>query len=116
MAKRRVCHVHLPHARDPGGWARESMALAPKHGAIRPATPKMNRVSFNDPETTVIAATRKKGVHDKAHGHPLLSIVYNVTDCTTKLYALDGKTTENSAKAGTAGAVPASSPRIRPRI
>lgn len=28
------------------------MALAPKRGPIRPATPKKNRVSFNDPETT----------------------------------------------------------------
>jgi len=78
--------------------------------------PDVYKVIFEDQNFRVIAATRKKGVHDKAHGHPLLSIVYNVTDCTTTLYALDGKTTENSAKAGTAGAVPASSPRIRPRI
>src|SRR5215831_4946021 len=68
--------------------------------------PDVYKVIFEDQNFRVIAATRKKGVHDKAHGHPLPSIVYNVTDCTTKLYALDGKTTENSAKAGTAGAVP----------
>jgi len=68
--------------------------------------PDVYKVIFEDQNFRVIAATRKKGVHDKAHGHPLPSIVYNVTDCTTKLYAADGKTSENSAKAGTASAVP----------
>ena len=50
--------------------------------------------------------TRKKGVHDKAHGHPVPSIVYNITDCATKLYTADGKTNEVPGKAGTAAAVP----------
>jgi len=68
--------------------------------------PDVYKVIFEDQNFRVIAATRKKAVHDKSHGHPLPSVVYNVTDCTTKLYAADGKTSENSAKAGTASAVP----------
>jgi hypothetical protein len=40
------------------------------------------------------------------HEHPVPSIIYNITDCVTKLYAADGKSTENKSKAGTANAVP----------
>jgi len=54
----------------------------------------------------VIATTRKKGVHDKEHGHPVPSVVYNITDCTTKTYTPDGKTSEVARKAGSASAVP----------
>jgi len=68
--------------------------------------PSVYKVIFEDANFRVIEATRKKGVHDKAHGHPVPSVVYNVTDCSTKLYAADGKTTENNSKAGTASAVP----------
>ena len=49
---------------------------------------------------------RPKGVHDKVHGHPSPAIVYLVTDCKTKTYAADGKTSENSRKAGSVTAVP----------
>ena len=68
--------------------------------------PDVYKVIFEDANFRVIEATRKKGVHDKAHGHPLPSIVYNITDCTTKQYAPDGKTTEATAKAGSARAIP----------
>ncbi len=68
--------------------------------------PDVYKVIFEDQNFRVIAATRKKGVHDKAHGHPVPSIVYNITDCTTKLYAADGKTNDVTSKAGTANAVP----------
>src|SRR5262245_30667768 len=68
--------------------------------------PDVYKVIFEDQNFRVILATRKKGVHDKAHGHPLPAIVYNITDCQTKLFAADGKTTESTGKAGTASAVP----------
>jgi hypothetical protein len=68
--------------------------------------PDVYKVIFEDQNFRVISATRKKGVHDKVHGHPAPSIVYFLTDCTTKQYASDGKTTENTAKAGSANAVP----------
>jgi len=68
--------------------------------------PDVYKVIFEDQNFRVIEAIRKKGVHDKAHGHPAPSVVYNVTDCSTKLYASDGKTTVNNSKAGTANAVP----------
>jgi hypothetical protein len=69
--------------------------------------PNVYKVIFEDANFRVIEATRKKGVHDKVHGHPIASVVYNVTNCKTKLF--DGSGTvvgENDAKAGTAAAVP----------
>jgi hypothetical protein len=68
--------------------------------------PDVYKVIFEDQNFRVIATTRKKGVHDKEHGHPLPSIVYNITDCTTKTYTPDGKTSEVTRKAGSASAVP----------
>lgn len=68
--------------------------------------PDVYKVIFEDANFRVIEANRKKGVHDKAHGHPVASIVYSVTDCKTKQYAADGKTTEGETKAGSARAVP----------
>jgi hypothetical protein len=68
--------------------------------------PNVYKVIFEDANFRVIEANRKKGVHDKAHGHPVPSIVYNVTDCKTKQYAADGKTSERESKAGTVTAVP----------
>src|ERR1700730_6183528 len=68
--------------------------------------PDVYKVIFEDQNFRVIAATRKKGVHDKVHGHPLPSVIYFVNDCTTKQYAADGKTAEATVKAGTAFAVP----------
>ena len=67
--------------------------------------PDVYKVIFEDKNFRVIAVTRKKGVHDKVHGHPVPSVSYNLTDCTTKTYASDGKTTENTRKAGTANTV-----------
>src|SRR6476620_9367179 len=62
--------------------------------------PDVYKVIFEDANFRVIEANRKKGVHDKAHGHPVPSIVYNVTDCKTKQYAADGKTMERESRAG----------------
>jgi hypothetical protein len=68
--------------------------------------PDVYRVIFEDQNFRVIASTRKKGVHDKVHSHPLPSVVYNMNDCVTRLYAADGKTTDVTGKAGTATPVP----------
>src|SRR5712675_1827882 len=68
--------------------------------------PDVYKVIFEDQNFRVIAVTRKKGVHDKAHGHPVPSIVYNITDCATKTYTPDGKTSEVTRKAGSANAIP----------
>ncbi len=70
------------------------------------ADPNVYKVIFEDANFRVIAAERKKGVHDKMHSHPLPSVVYNLTDCKTRLYSADGKTVERDAKAGTADAAP----------
>lgn len=68
--------------------------------------PDVYKVIFEDQNFRVIAVTRKKGVHDKVHGHPVPSVSYNITDCTTKQYAADGKASESTNKAGTARAIP----------
>ena len=68
--------------------------------------PDVYKLIFEDDNFRVIEVNRKKGVHDKVHGHPAPGIVYNVTDCKTKQYAADGKTSETDRKAGTAGSLP----------
>ena len=65
--------------------------------------PDVYKLIFEDQNFRVIASTRKKGVHDKVHGHPVASVVYYVTDCTTRTYGPDGKPgADSTAKAGTA--------------
>jgi hypothetical protein len=64
------------------------------------------KVIFEDQNFRVIASTRKKGVHDKVHSHPLPSIVYNVTNCKTRIHPPDDKTMDIVSNAGTAQAVP----------
>jgi len=83
-----------------------SVAVAQNAPPTYQGDPDVYKVIFEDQNYRVIAATRKKGVHDKAHGHPVASVVYFITDCTTKQYASDGKTSEGTVKAGTANAVP----------
>jgi hypothetical protein len=70
------------------------------------ADPSVYKMIFEDANFRVIEVNRKKGVKDKAHGHPLPGIIYNVTDCKTKLYAPDGKVRDSEGKAGTANATP----------
>jgi hypothetical protein len=68
--------------------------------------PSVYKLLFEDANFRVIEATRKPGVHDKVHSHPLPSIVYFVMDCPTKTYDAEGKATDATSKAGTARAVP----------
>ena len=68
--------------------------------------PAVYKVIFEDANFRVIELNRPPGVTDKPHSHPLPSIVYNVTDCKTKLTGADGKTRESISKADTANAVP----------
>ena len=68
--------------------------------------PSVYKLIYEDANFRVIEVLRKKGVHDKPHSHPANSIVYNITDCTTKQYAADGKTSEATRKAGSVNAVP----------
>ena len=70
------------------------------------ADPDVYKVIFEDQSFRVIASTRKKGVHDKTHSHPVPSVVYFLTDCSTRLHAADGKIVDNTRKAGDVGAVP----------
>jgi len=70
--------------------------------------PDVYKVIFEDQNFRVIDSIRKKGVHDKPHSHPVPSIVYHVTDCTSQVYGPDGKAAPSptNGKAGTAFAVP----------
>ena len=70
------------------------------------ADPSVYKVIYEDANFRVIEAVRKGGVKDKPHSHPLPSVIYNVTDCSSKLYTPDGKVVANNVKAGTAAAAP----------
>jgi len=70
------------------------------------ADPDVYKVIFEDQNFRVIAATWKKGVHDKSHSHPVPSVAYSLTDCMSRIYEPDGKTREVNNKAGAAHAVP----------
>ncbi len=83
-----------------------SAAVAQNAPPTYQADPSVYKVIFEDQNFRVIAATWKKGEHDKVHSHPVPSIVYSLTDCVIRLYAADGKTRDVTNKAGTAQAVP----------
>src|SRR6516162_8322805 len=68
--------------------------------------PDVYKVIFEDQNFRVIDSVREPGVHDKVHGHPLPAIIYYLTDCTTRVYTPDGKTTVNTRQAGTISASP----------
>jgi len=84
-----------------------SAALAQSAPPTYQGDPDVYKVIFEDDNFRVIEAIRKPGVHDKLHSHPLPAVVYDVTDCTTKLYDANGKvTSEGTRKADTAFASP----------
>lgn len=86
-----------------------SAAMAQNAPPSYEGDPDVYKVIFEDQNFRVIDSIRKKGVHDKLHSHPVPSIVYHVTDCTTRLYGPDGKAigaSPTNGKAGTAFAVP----------
>jgi hypothetical protein len=87
-------------------YTASSAALAQNAPTTYQGDPDVYKVIFEDQNFRVIASTRKKGVHDRVHSHPLPSVVYNVNDCVTRLYAADGKTMDVTGKAGTATTVP----------
>jgi hypothetical protein len=64
------------------------------------AAPDVYKVILEDTNYRVIEAIHKKGVRDKAHGHPVTFVVVNLTDCKTRLYGADGKSVDRVSKAG----------------
>jgi hypothetical protein len=78
LAVAAVCSIGLP-------------ALAQNAPPTFQGDPSVYKVIFEDQNFRVIEAVRKAGVHDKLHSHPVPSVVYNLTDCPTKLYDKDGK-------------------------
>lgn len=83
-----------------------SSALAQTAEPSFKADPDVYKVIFEDANFRVIEGTRKKGVKDKVHGHPVPSVTYAITDCKTKLHEADGKTREVTSKVGSANATP----------
>lgn len=49
------------------------------------ADPSVYKVIFEDANFRIIEAVRKADVKDKPHSHPVPSVIYNVTDCSSKL-------------------------------
>lgn len=82
-----------------------SSAIAQTAPTSYQADPDVYKVIYEDQYFRVIASTRKKGVHDKVHSHPVPAVTYLLTDCVTRYYAPDGKTSDDTAKAGTASTV-----------
>src|ERR1039458_7726071 len=83
-----------------------SVAVAQSAPPTYLADPAVYKVIFEDENFRVIAATWQKGMHDKAHSHPVPSVIYSLTDCVIRVYAPDGKTRDITNKAGTAQAAP----------
>jgi hypothetical protein len=83
-----------------------SAAIAQNAPPTFQGDPDVYKVIFEDQNFRVIAATWKKGVHDKAHSHPVPSVIYALNDCLIRIHAPDGKTRDITDKAGTAMAVP----------
>lgn len=83
-----------------GAWAQQKAEPTYK------GDPSVYKLIYEDANFRVIEAVRPKGVHDKVHSHPSPAIVYALTDCKTKTYAADGKTSETARKAGSVGPVP----------
>jgi len=83
-----------------------SSALAQTVEPAYKAAPDTYKVIFEDNNFRVIEANHKKGVRDKMHSHPVPFVVYNLTDCKTRLHTPDGATKEVAGKAGTATANP----------
>ena len=81
-----------------------SAAMAQNAPPSYEGDPDVYKVIFEDQNFRVIDSVRKKGVHDKLHSHPVPSIVYHLTDCTSLSYGPDGKPTgsPSNRKAGTA--------------
>ncbi len=68
--------------------------------------PDVYKVIYEDNNFRIIESVRKVGLRDKPHGHPLPSVVYNLTDCQSRQYAPDGKTSDNAVKAGIVTPIP----------
>ena len=83
-----------------------SAAMAQNAPPSYEGDPDVYKVIFEDQNFRVIDSVRKKGVHDKLHSHPVPSIVYYPTECTSVSYGPDGKPTGSPSvvKAGTARA------------
>ena len=84
-------------------------ALAQTAPPTYQADPDVYKVIFEDQNFRVIAATWKKGAHDKSHSHPVPSVLYAVTDCSLRVTAADGAKRDVNSKAGSSMAVPTTS-------
>jgi hypothetical protein len=83
-----------------------SAAIAQEVQPTYKADPSVYKVIFENENFRVIEARKAKGQRDKAHSHPVPSIVYFLTDCNEKLAGANGQTRNASNKAGTVQAPP----------
>lgn len=84
-----------------------ALAAAPAHAQAQPlprsyiASPDIYRVLAQNDQFKVIAVTWKPGQKDVLHSHPA-NAVYYLTDCSLRLYAMDGSYRDAQPKAGAA--------------
>lgn len=83
-----------------------TVTLAQTAPATFQGDPDVYKVIYEDQNFRIVESVRKVGVRDKPHGHPLPSVVYNLTDCQSRQYAPDGKTSDNAVKAGIVTPIP----------
>lgn len=65
------------------------------------ASPDVYKVIAENEQFRVIEVTWKPGQRDVWHSHPAAA-VYNLTDCTMRVYTPDGKSRDADNKAGSA--------------
>jgi hypothetical protein len=100
----------MPHLTKILSGAAILLCVSPAAAQNAPATfradPSVYKLLYEDQNVRVISATWAKGVQDKPHSHPIPSVAYALTDCTTRLYAPDGTTRDITSKAGSFMEVP----------
>ncbi len=77
-----------------------SVAMAQDAEPSYKADPSVYKVVFENQYFRVIEANKEKGQRDRAHSHPVQSVVYFFTDCSEKLTGPDGQSRNTSNKAG----------------
>jgi hypothetical protein len=93
-------HTALAIAASAALFMVSSVVMAQDAEPSYKADPGVYKVIFENQYFRVIEANKEKGQRDRAHSHPVQSVVYFFTDCSEKLTGPDGRSRNTSNKAG----------------
>jgi hypothetical protein len=93
-------HTALAVAASAALYMVSSVVMAQDTEPSYKADPGVYKVVFENQYFRVIEANKEKGQRDRAHSHPVESVVYFFTDCNEKLTGPDGQSRNTSNKAG----------------